>query len=44
MSPAKLEMASVWAGGRLAWVALWWLIAIGGCVILVASCLASLPF
>jgi hypothetical protein len=37
-------MASISAGGRFAWVALWWLVAIGGCVILAAASLASLPF
>jgi hypothetical protein len=35
-------MALVWALGRRAWGALWWLIAIGGCTILLAACLSSL--
>jgi len=44
MSPAEPATASLRAVGRLAWTGLWWLIAIGGCAMLITSCLASLRF
>ena len=30
--------------GRLAWTGLWWLVAVGGCSILIAACIATLPY
>ena len=42
MSPVK--PAALWAVGRGAWTALWWLVAVGGCAMLIASCLATLTF
>ena len=42
MSTAKPAM--LWIIGRGAWTALWWVVAVGGCAILIASVLATLTF
>ena len=42
MTTARPEATSLMTFGRRAWAALWWLVAIGGCTILLAAVLSTL--
>jgi hypothetical protein len=44
MTTLEPGMAFIGKVGRLAWTGLWWLIAVGGCSILIAACIATLPY